>query len=534
MALPARLSCVCLTLTWALSAWSGESANPALLGASAFLPSPQRPLGWRGDGTGRYPGATPPTTWNRKRTGTSYETGNIRWATPLPGIGVSCPIVVGERIFLTTETADLVCIDQASGRIRWIRSHAECEGLSAAERMAEPAYAEKIAPLLSQLAKLDDDLVELLNAQLGAAGNRPPALTAALKRKRDLEKQIGDQQLTIDKKRYARNWAQAVFGFSGPTATSDGSSVCAFFTTGISVCYDLDGNRRWIAHGAGFGSEHGNFASPLLAGGRLMVWANELRAYDVKTGALAWTAPARSFNTYGSLFRIEAGGELVAGFQSGYFVRIRDGQVIWDNQIFGDAVPTPIVEGGALFAYVGYPRANDKTQGLRVFRIPPGTESGKLAPVHAFAIDWATDELPPLDAQQKKRPFDRSFNASPLLVDGLLYQLSEGGALVVHDAASGALVYRKLLPMRPRTDYWNWAGASASPTLAGKHIYLTDNQGTTVVITPGRQYQEVAVNLIEEFSADGKTQEQTVSTPVFSGTRMYWRTPGFLYCIGER
>jgi len=32
---------------------------------------------------------------------------------------------------------------------------------------------------------------------------------------------------------------------------------------------------------------------------------------------------------------------------------------------------------------------------------------------------------------------------------------------------------------------------------------------------------------------DGKTQEQNVSTPVFDGSRMYYRTPGYLYCIGQ-
>src|SRR4051812_38958448 len=29
------------------------------LGSPAFQPAPERPVGWRGDGTGRYPGATP-------------------------------------------------------------------------------------------------------------------------------------------------------------------------------------------------------------------------------------------------------------------------------------------------------------------------------------------------------------------------------------------------------------------------------------------------------------------------------------------
>jgi outer membrane protein assembly factor BamB len=42
-------------------------ANPdALLGAADFLPTPQHPVGWRGDWSGRYPGATPPLQWERR------------------------------------------------------------------------------------------------------------------------------------------------------------------------------------------------------------------------------------------------------------------------------------------------------------------------------------------------------------------------------------------------------------------------------------------------------------------------------------
>jgi hypothetical protein len=144
-------------------------------------------------------------------------------------------------------------------------------------------------------------------------------------------------------------------------------------------------------------------------------------------------------------------------------------------------------------------------------------------------MEWAEDELV---VDKQKAPFDRGFVASPLYVDGLIYQVTQGGGLLVNDAASGDLVYRKVLPLKPRTQYWNWAGCSTSPTLAGKYIYLMDNQGTTLVIQPGREYRELARNFLGE-SKGGKEQAQMVSTPVFEGTRMYYRTPEYLYCIGK-
>src|SRR5262249_25794267 len=141
------------------------------------------------------------------------------------------------------------------------------------------------------------ELVKALNAQQAAAPKAAAVnLGAAATKKRDIEKKIQEQQQAIDKKGFERYWGQAVFGFSGQTPTSDGKYVCAFFTTGISVCYDLDGNRKWITRGKGGGSEHGNFASPVLVDGKLAVWANEMRGYDVETGKLAWSLPAKASN----------------------------------------------------------------------------------------------------------------------------------------------------------------------------------------------------------------------------------------------
>lgn len=502
------------------------------LGTPQAGPSPQRPVGWRGDGTGRYPGATPPIIWDRKKNESGYSTKNIVWMTPLPNIGVSMPIIVGERIFLTTETADLVCLDKQSGRILWIRSNLEFEGLPEAERQENPAYAEKLMPLLAQLIQVNADAAEVLNAQMASAPAALPAkMPDVLVKKKALEKQLNDQQLAIDKKKFERYWGQAIFGFSGPTPTSDGERVYAFFTTGVTACYDRDGNRKWIHRGRGGGSEHGNFASPLLCANRLVVWANELRGYDLASGKLLWTNPETGQNTYGSLFGLQAGNEPVAAFQSGYFARLSDGQPIWGERVFGDSVTTPIVEGNLMYAVVGYPRNNDESKGFKAFKIPSTTaETNKLVPAFTFTTEWTNDEVP---VDKQKTPFNRGYVASPLLVDGLIYRMTQGGGLIVNDAANGELIYRKVLPLKPRTQYWDWAGASASPTLAGKFIYLMDNQGTTVVILPGKQYQAVAINVLEE-TKDGKAQVQNNSSPIFEGSRMYYRTPGFLYCIGDK
>src|SRR2546423_13550867 len=74
---------------------------------------------WRGprlDGSSLEKGL--PLKWS--------ETDNIAWKTPIPGVGHSSPIVVGDRVFVTTclvkeEARVLLCLDRRDGRVLWQR-----------------------------------------------------------------------------------------------------------------------------------------------------------------------------------------------------------------------------------------------------------------------------------------------------------------------------------------------------------------------------------------------------------------------------
>ncbi|MBI3830667.1 MAG: sigma-70 family RNA polymerase sigma factor [Planctomycetes bacterium] len=499
-------------------------SNPkALLGSYDFTPSRERPVGWRGDGTGRFPGATPPVSWERKRDGNGYAAKGILWMTPLPNKAISSPVVVGLRIFVTCEFADLVCVDKASGKILWIRSNLEFEALSEDERKAYPTIAEKLEPLGLQLSALNNEAVGALNALQGAAVaseyREPPVLT----KKRALEKQIREQQQAIDKKLFASDWPQNIYGFCTETPASDGKYLGAFFATGVAACYDFDGNRQWIAKGTNGGEEKGHYASPIMAGGQFVVWGDpEMRGYDVVSGKVLWRVPSKGSNC-GSLIRFQAGGELVAGVQTTCFARIRDGKPIWTGRALEYSFTSPIVDGDTVYFWsAGFNKE------LKAYKVPASTDSGQLSAKLTFKKpDWAANDL-----AGKYEKGD--LNASPLYDGGLLYNLYCGGGLTAHDTTTGDLVYRKVLPMKPRTEYWAWGGASASPALAGKYIYLMDNQGTTVVVEPGRQYKEVTVNRIEESFAGSKEQVQNLASPWFEGGRMYFRSPQYLYCIGEK
>ena len=112
------------------------------LGHPDFYPSPQRPIGWRGDGNRTFPGTTLVSTFSEgelkyadatpkfgRGTATSkpyvdFEVGgrkNILWKIPLPGLTQSQPIVVGDRVIQTCEPRTILCLDLRSGKEIWRR-----------------------------------------------------------------------------------------------------------------------------------------------------------------------------------------------------------------------------------------------------------------------------------------------------------------------------------------------------------------------------------------------------------------------------
>jgi hypothetical protein len=75
-------------------------------------PSPQRPVGWRNDGTGVFPDTNPPLRWVPKTKWT--EAKNIRWLRTFDRKWSNAqPIVVGKHVLATLENLTLVCLDAA-------------------------------------------------------------------------------------------------------------------------------------------------------------------------------------------------------------------------------------------------------------------------------------------------------------------------------------------------------------------------------------------------------------------------------------
>jgi outer membrane protein assembly factor BamB len=440
-----------------------------------------------------------------------YDGVNIRWVTPMPSWSWSMPIVVGERIFVTSEPDELVCINKADGKILWRHTNTTYDATSDEERAKNPNFQE-IDPLNAELARgVDADRGTVLRGQM-----------AKLLRKIDKEK------YGLSGKENAEAHASAV-GYAVQTPASDGRCVYAVFTPGVVVCYDLDGKRQWIANILDLGAAptkagkpsrpHPNSASPALIGDRFVVFKGWFRAFDTKTGKVAWDTGNLATDFWDSEggvpnysavhsnipFRL-GGQDFVMGFW-GRVLRASDGRVMSSPVSSRLTYSTPVIDGDFAYVWTG--------QKYKMTLEGDQVKMGGLGQIEGIP-----------DFQM----------SSPLVHDGLIYILDAFGRLKVTDAQTLKPLYTQRLDMWPLLNF-NAIGATPSVALGGKHVFLMDNQGTCVVIEPGRTFKQVGYNRLQASMPHPwpmTTNERTESAPVFDGKCLYIRGEKNLYCIGEK
>jgi outer membrane protein assembly factor BamB len=415
----------------------------ALLGSLVFVPVfSAAPLGWRTDGTGRYPDAEPPTAW--------AEGSNVVWKTKLPGKSYGSPILVDERIFVVSDPAELICINAADGKILWQRSHpledlvdAETAGKAVAELKRLKAERdrlrrerdkarndkEKKAALEKQLAALERDYQEL-----AARYPVPPSIS-------------GDQGSSN----------------SAATPACDGQQVYALFGNGIVCAYSLAGEKRWVKYVETSQINFGHSSSPVLVDDKVLVHLKDLVALDASTGEVAWRTPLSA--QHATPIPVQVGTTAAVIDPSGTVVRVADGKVLLKHGALSSSECSLIAHDGILYTFHGRARA---------LRLVPAGDTVKLEQLWDTRISGG-----------RRTP-------SPVLHDGLLYGTNTDGMLDVVDAKTGASLYQQRLSV---------GQVYSSATLAGNYLFFSGTKGATLVVEPGREYRELARNQLEGFGS---------------------------------
>ena len=136
------------------------------------------------------------------------------------------------------------------------------------------------------------------------------------------------------------------------------------------------------------------------------------------------------------------------------------------------------------------------------------------AQLHAVKLAGARGTIDPATASwvRTKNVPNRS---TPVLLDGHLYSVDDGGITVCADAATGKEVWRERL----RGKY------AASPVLAGGHLYFISLEGFCSVVKASPTYEKVF---------ETKMPDGSGASPAVTGNSLLLRTGTELYRIGPK
>ena len=400
--------------------------------ASASLMAAE-PIGWRTDGSGRYPDTTPPTTWS--------ETENVVWKTLMPGKGFGSPIILGEQIFVASEPAELICMNSADGKTQWQASASIIDLLG--------DEGTKIVDFYKQLEQQE----ELLHDQYRKLDKDSKEREAIKAKSAQFKSQMQEMR-----RRHPIGGGRA--GNTAGTPTSDGQRVFVAYGSGIVAGYSVDGEQLWMRFVEGSRLNFGHSSSPLLVGDKLIVHYQDLVALDAETGNEIWRVEAKA--RHATPIATTIGDEVVVITPAGNVLRASDGKEIGKVGM-NTSECTPVLHDGILFAH--------QNGSVSAFEIPKQT-GDELE----FELLWKAT-----GARDRRTP-------SGVYHDGLLYGVTTSGIMEVLDAESGEVVYKKRLGMKR---------VYSSVTAAGDHLFICGTGGEMLVLETGSEYKEVARNKLE-------------------------------------
>lgn len=295
-------------------------------------------------------------------------------------------------------------------------------------------------------------------------------------------------------------------GFASASPCTDGRHVYAHFGSRGLYCYTLDGEPVWKRDDFGrmsTRSEFGEGSSPTLFGDKILVpWDHEgpsaLFALDKSTGQTVWKTSRDEPTCWATPLVVGDEGRwqvVMNGQNAARAYDLETGEELW--RCGGQTtrpVASPVAADGLVFVGSGF-----RGSFLAAFR-PDGRGDIEGTSSVVWTVHRDTPDI-----------------ASPLLSGGRLYfYKGKSGLLTCLDAATGKPHYTARRVPGINSTY-------ASPVAAGGHVFLTDRNGTTVVIRDSDRFEVVATNSV------GETVD---ATPVAVGDRWFIRGEKHLFCLG--
>ncbi len=262
---------------------------------------------------------------------------------------------------------------------------------------------------------------------------------------------------------------------------TDGEVIIAFFGSHGLHALDPKGNILWQKNLGKMQTKHahGEGASPVLHGEMVVVnWDHEeqssIHAFHTRTGEKLWSVDRDEGTSWSSPIVVEHDGNAQVIVSATNRIRayaLETGKVIWEcGGLSHNVVASPVAGDGMVFAGSSYEK--------KAF-VAIKLEGAKGDITHTDQVLWRTNQRTP-------------YVPSPLLYDKTLYFLNHYQAILsCLDAATGK---KRAGPFRLGA----LANLYASPVAAADRLYLTDRDGTTMVLTLGNQPKPLAVNHLDD------------------------------------
>ncbi len=433
-------------------------AEPAALAPARPWPQFRGP---RAAGIGDGQGA--PAAWN-------VAAGeNVRFKTPIPGIGLSSPIIWGNRIFLTTAVSSKGDTTFRTGLY------------------GDPTSVEDLSEHSFRLYALD-------------------ATNGKVLWEREVHR--GTPQV----RRHLKS------SLSNATPATDGERIVVLFgPIGKLAAYDFEGKQLWQrdigildCNDPQSGSaEWGHASSPVLYGDLVLIQGDRrkdsfLAAYRLATGEEVWRVARDEPSTWATpnVLPSPSGDELITNGSTIRAYDPRSGRLLWSLGPSSEVVvATPVVGDGMAFVTAGYPPVRP------VYAVRPGHRGDLSLPAGQSAtpaVAWS-------------HPRGGTYIPTPILYRGILHTCNNNGILTSYRAETGEQLSQIRLSA---------AGASfsASPVAADGRLYIASETGEVYVLRAGPEPELLTIQPMGE---------TVMSTPAMSGGLLVVRTLNHVYGLAQ-
>lgn len=388
------------------------------------------------------------------------QTENLRWKTPIEGSGHGTPVIWGDRIFLMSAIA-----------------------------------LDKELPIPDVIPEGTPNI------------NKHPQVVGTWKAQRFV-------LVCLDVVTGEPLWSRTAYegmphqghhnkgGFASASPVTDGEYVYAYFGSFGLFCYDFEGRLVWKREFEAQAIEDslGEGSSPALFEDTLVIAVDTERqsfvvAIDKRTGEELWRQDREETSNW-STPRIFTHADRRQVLINGATVRSYDlttGELLWEcGGHTASAIPMPAIGHGLAFTASGWRK--DLLQAISL------GQRGDLTGTDS--VVWTMRRGVP-------------YVPCPMLWGDELYVLEDQSFFSCLNATDGEGHYLKQrLPGAP--------SFSASPVGAANRIYLLSEEGTTIVLRRGPEFEVLAINELDE---------DFYASPAIAGNAIFLRGFEHLYCF---